>query len=190
MNMDGVSFLGWVHTIACTVALLAGAYVLLREKGTARHKQMGRIYFYALLVACLSIFGVYHFDIQFAPLKAGPGIFGLFHYENLATLVALLIAFFAASRQRRAFFAYAHPLAMLFTYYMLLGGLINELLVRVPVLRALALAGAPAGRNPAQTPLAVAAQWAAMLWFLGAVVWFAVQVARGRRRVSVLLPAE
>lgn len=183
MNMTGVSLLGWVHTAACTIALLAGAYVLVWEKGTARHKQMGRIYVYSLFVACIAIFGVYHFDIRFSPFKAGPGIFGLFHYENVAALAALLLAFFAASRQNRAFFAYAHPVAMLFTYYMLLGGLINELFVRVAPLRALAGATLPPGaRNPAQSAIVGTAQLAAMLWFLGAIVWFAMKVARSRRK--------
>ena len=142
---------------------------------------MGKIYVYTMLVATISIFFVYHFDIRFAPLKAGPGIFGLFHYENIATLVFLLLGFAAAPRQKNAFFAYAHPLSMLFTYYMLIGGLINELFVRVAFLRALAMAQLPAGaRNPAQSPLAGMIQMAALLWFLGALVWFIVKVARHR----------
>ena len=160
--------------------------MIVRTKGTPAHRQMGKIYVYTLLVATISIFFVYHFDIQFAPLKTGPGIFGLFHYENVVTLVFLLLGFVAASRQRHGFFAYAHPFCMLFTYYMLIAGLINELFVRVPVLRAFAMAQLPAGaRNPAQSPLVGMVQMVAMLWFFGALIWFGVKVARHRGSLRV-----
>jgi uncharacterized membrane protein len=184
MNMHGVSLIGWLHSITCTVALLAGGWNFLRPKGTATHRLVGRIYFYVMLFANLSVFAIYHFDIVFSkPVKFGPGHFGIFHWEAVATLIALLIGVFAASRQRRAFWAYAHPIAMLFTYYMLIGGLINELFVRVAVLRNFALAH---GRfNVAGSPIVGMAQFAAMLVFLVLLIYFPVKVALYRRRVSL-----
>jgi uncharacterized membrane protein len=184
MNMTGVSIIGWLHTLAATLAILVGAAVLFGTKGTARHRFFGRTYFYSMIAANLLSFGVYHFDIaRFVPFSAGPGVFGLFHWESVFTLAFLLLGFHAASRQRRAVWAYAHPISMLITYYMLIGGLVNEVFVRVPFVRDLALAGH--GGNPARTPLAGAAQGAAMLAFLAMLVYFIVKVALYRRTVRV-----
>ena len=51
MNMTGVSIPGWIHTIACTVALMAGAYVILGAKGTPLHRQVGRIFSAAMILS-------------------------------------------------------------------------------------------------------------------------------------------
>jgi uncharacterized membrane protein len=88
------------------IALALGAAVLLRAKGTPSHRRIGRLYFYTMLVATLSAFGICHFDIVFAPVRTGPGLFGLFHWEAVFTLAFLLLAFFAATRQQRALWAY------------------------------------------------------------------------------------
>jgi hypothetical protein len=44
----------------------------------------------------------------------------------------------AARRQRHGVWAYAHPVAMALSYYVVLGGLVNELFARVEALRPLA----------------------------------------------------
>jgi len=187
MNMTGVSLLGWIHTLACTLAILSGALVLLREKGTARHRRMGRIYLYAMLVALISSFGVYHFDVRsFVPFRGEKDVFGIFHWESVFTLFFLLLALFAASRQKRALWAYVHPVSMLITYYMLIGGLVNEVFVRVAFLRELALSEVHGAGNPVQTPIAGLTQMAALAGFLILLVMFVVQVARRRRRIRLL----
>lgn len=186
MNMTGVSIIGWLHTLAATFAILVGGALILGAKGTARHKFLGRTYFYTMIAANALSLGVYHFDIaRFVPFTAGPGVFGLFHWESVFTLTFLLLGFTAASRQRRAFWAYAHPVAMLVTYYMLIGGLVNELFVRVAVIRNLALAN-HAG-NPVRTPLAGEVQGAVMMIFLTLLVYFIAKVALSRRRTAIAL---
>jgi len=183
MNMDNVSLIGWLHTFASLLALGMGAFVLVRKKGTHLHKLIGRIYAGALLVAGFSAFAIYRFDIQFVPFKAGPNVFGLFHYETVFLLAFLFLALFTARRQRHAFSAYAHPFSMLVVYYMVVAGFINELFVRVAPLRRIAeaqLEGRAA--NVAQAPLARAFQYGARITFLLLIVWFMVAVARSRRR--------
>ena len=183
MNMTGVSPIGWLHTFASLVALAVGALVLMRTKGTDLHKLMGKIYAGAFLVAGFSAFGIYHFDIQFVPFKAGPGVFGLFHYETVVTLAFLFLALFTARRQRHAFSAYAHPVSMLVVYYNIVAALINEAVVRVAPLRRIAdsqIEGRAA--NVAQSPLARELHYVAQIGFLLLIVWFVVKVARSRRR--------
>jgi uncharacterized membrane protein len=193
MNMANVSLFGWIHTLASVLALAAGAFVLFRAKGTRLHRLFGKIYAGALLVAGFTVFRIYHFDIQFVPFKAGPDIFGLFHWQTVVTLVVLLLALFSARRQRQAFFAYAHPIAMLVTYYMVIAALVNELFVRVTPLRLFAegqLQGAAA--NPAQAPIARIVQMGARIGFLLLLVWFVAKVVRqrgARARGASLRPA-
>jgi uncharacterized membrane protein len=189
MNMTGVSVLGWLHTLACTVAIVVGAYMLAGPKGTALHRRTGRWYIYIMLVANISSFGVYHFDIsRFVPLAAGAGRFGLFHWESVFTLAFLLLAWFAASRQRRAAWAYVHPVSMLVTYYMLIGGLVNELFVRVEFLRNFARAQLHGTGSPGRFPPVVGdVQGVVMLVFMGLMIYFVTRVAlyrRGARAVA------
>lgn len=181
MNMTGVSIIGWLHTLAATLAILVGGVVLAGPKGTPRHRFFGRAYFYTMIAANVSSFGVYHFDIaRFVPFTAGAGIFGLFHWESVFTLAFLLLAFYAASRQRRALWAYAHPVSMLVTYYMLIGGLVNELFVRVAFIREFAMRQLHGEGNPVRAPIAGMVQGAVMLAFLVLLAVFVVQVARRR----------
>jgi len=185
MDMTNVSLVGWLHTLASLFALAAGAYVLVRAKGSAVHRLVGKVYVAAMVVAGITVFWIYKFDIQFVPFKVGPNIFGLFHYESVFTLVLVALAFLTASRQRLAFPAYAHPIAMVMSYYMLVAGLINELVVRVLPLRHIAEAQlAGAAMNVAQSPLARAIQMTNRLVFLLVLAWFIVKVALSRRRAA------
>ena len=185
MIMTGVSLIGWFHSLAATLSILVGGVVLFGTKGTARHRFFGKSYFVAMIAANISSFGVYHFDIaRFVPFQGGPGVFGLFHWESVFTLFFLVLGFAAASRQRRALFAYLHPVSMLITYYMLIGGLVNEVFVRVPFLRALALSGHTG--NPVRTPLAGMVQGSVMMIFLVMLVWFIAKVALYRRRAVAI----
>lgn len=185
MDMSHVSAIGWLHTLACVVALVVGGWVLLGAKGTAGHRARGRIYLGAAILANLLAFGVYRFDIQFFPPKTGPGILGLFHYEAAYTLVLLLAGWFAATRQRIAFFAYAHPVLMVMTYYMFVAGLINELFVRIAPLHQFAMSTAHAATfNVAMTPAARATQTTMRAVFALAILWHVVRVALRRRRLG------
>jgi uncharacterized membrane protein len=190
MNMTGVSLVGWLHTLVSTAAILIGGWMLIGPKGTALHRRMGRLYVYTMLAANLSAFGVYHFDIvHFVPFQGGPGIFGLFHWEAVFTLAFLLLGWFAAMRQSRAPWAYVHPLAMLVTYYMLIGGLVNELFVRVGFIRDTAMAQLHGAGNPVRAPIAGEVQGAVTIVFLILVVYFPIKVALYRRSLRATVPA-
>jgi uncharacterized membrane protein len=187
VDMTNVSLIGWIHTVASLLSLTAGACALVWTKGSSLHRLVGKVYVAAMFGAGITVFWIYKFDIQFVPFKMGPNIFGLFHYETVFTLALVAIAFFTASRQRRAFSAYAHPVAMVMSYYMLVSGLINEVFVRVLPLRQLAEAQLEyAGMNVAQSPLARGVQMANRLVFLLLLAWFVVRIARSRRRSAAV----
>lgn len=183
MLVSNMSIIGWLHSLACTLALVVGASNILLAKGTPRHRRAGRIYFYAMLAANLSAFGVYHFDIaHFRPLSAGANTFGIFHWEAVATLVLLGLGVYAAPRQSRALWAYTHPIAMMLTYYMLIGGLINELFSRVMALRGLAMAHAPRGTvTVASSPIVGMIHATTMLLFLAMILYFVIKTMLYRR---------
>ncbi len=48
------SFGGGVHAVAAVIAIIAGAFVLLRAKGAGWHRYWGRIYFAAMAVLLLA----------------------------------------------------------------------------------------------------------------------------------------
>lgn len=182
MNIANISFLGWIHTIACAAALFIGAYVLTAKKGTRLHRYWGSWYVGAMGVLNLSALAIYRFDIlPGATFKVGPGVFGLFHIESLIEIVIVALAFYSASRQKRAAWAYMHPQLMLLSFYLLIGGLINEAFVRVTWLHDIAMAVSPQAPNPATTLLAGRTQQISMLVWALFVIYFSIKVARSRR---------
>jgi uncharacterized membrane protein len=136
MQLSGISVIGWIHTLGCIAALLFGAMNLLAAKGTPRHKFRGLGYTLSMVVAMGLSLLIYRFDIPLVRgARPGPHVFGLFHWFTVFALFFTLLGYFAASRQGRGFWAYTHPVAMTLSYYLLIGGLINELFARVNLLR-------------------------------------------------------
>jgi hypothetical protein len=101
---------------------------------------------------------------------------------TVATLLATLLAVAGAVRQRRSrAWAHVHAQAMLFSYYMLVGGLINELVVRIVALHAFVMRTTPQAANPAfAAPTQMAQTLDTLLWLLLAVS-FAIQVEHRKR---------
>lgn len=171
MRIMDISILGWIHTLACIIALPAGFAVLAMVKGTPRHRRLGKWYLVAMAVGSVTSLGL------FAPI---PGIepgFNRFHWMALATLAALFVAYVGARRQHKALWAYLHPAGMVISYYMLIGALINEAFARADVLQVYA-----------GTRAAGLTQAANMMLFMGVLGYFAVRVALRRAR-SRAVPA-
>ena len=184
MRIDDISMIGWLHSAACMAALCAGPLVFALRKGTARHRLTGYWYAGAMVIANITALAL------FAPI-AGLPAFNMFHWMAIATLAMVGLGVWAARHQRTALGAYGHPIMMVLSFYMLVGGAINEAFSRIDPLRAAAFAGSPWAHNISQTRMAAAAQGTAMLVTLVMIIWFAIKVARSRtRRAPVLAPAE
>lgn len=183
MHMSEVSLIGWVHTIACIAALILGAWNVMAAKGTPTHKRCGTGYAASMVIAMTCSFAVYRFDLPVAPrLNSTMGGFGIFHWLSVAALVLTVIGYFGASRQQRGFWAYAHPVAMILSYYLLIGGLINELFVRVNALRPFAFVRVNGRMIFGSTPAVEISHHVNELATLCLLILFAVKVRRYRRQ--------
>ena len=98
-----------IHIAAATLALLGGALVLFRHKGTLSHKVLGRIWVGAMTVVALSSFWI--FEIR---QGAGPSFV---HLLSIWTLVSLALAVWFIRRGN----VRAHKGFMVGTYLGLIG---------------------------------------------------------------------
>lgn len=120
-----LTFTGWLHTLACVYALLIGARLLWRAKGGTAHRRNGQRYLLSMVVVNLTALGIYQI-----------GSFNVFHVLAIATLASVAIAFASARwRKPQRYWLRIHLSAIVFSYYQLIGGLVNEAFVRVPQLQ-------------------------------------------------------
>jgi hypothetical protein len=187
MRIDDISFIGWVHTLAYMVAMIVGAMQLVARKRTAAHTVRGETYFTAMVVA--NITAMVMFRVQDVFLRIGqPPVFhkgfGAFHWLAAVTLLLVLLGRVSASRQRHAFFAYAHPIFMILSYCILIGGALQELFLRVDLARQAALAISPGARNLAGYKLAYILYFSLEAILLAAMVTAVVHIRRFRRQFA------
>jgi len=124
MTLDLVP-LGWMHSLACLVALAAGAFIFATPKGTRRHQQLGRAYLASMLVLNLTALGIYQLGVFFFP-----------HVLAVVTLVLMAAGWGAARMIRRhVAWKHVHLSCMILTYYMLIGGGVNEVYLRIDALK-------------------------------------------------------
>jgi uncharacterized membrane protein len=186
MHVSDIVPAGWIHAVACLVALAAGAWNIALPKGTSTHRAMGRVYMTSMIVLNVSAFFIFSFDIaSFSPFRAGPHVFGLFHWFAVAALVLIAIGWYAARRQDRAFWAYVHPTMMLLSYYDLVGGGINDAFTRVNPLRAILVESAKSVGPHRQPPVIGMTQTLWMALIIVLLVYFVARVARLRRQSRI-----
>lgn len=78
-----------LHLAAAIASLLIGALVLMRRKGTASHKLLGRIWVALMLAVAVSSFWL---------LGLGKGSFSVIHLLSLWTLISLGLAIYFIRR--------------------------------------------------------------------------------------------
>lgn len=150
--------LGWVHFIASLAALAVGVLVLLRTKGTSAHKQSGRIYALALLVTSFTALGIYRL-----------GGFFFAHWFAVAAVIATLVGVAAVHfRVPRVGWMHLHLTCMLVGFYILVGGAVNEVFLRVNFLHRLV--------PNLSSPAIGATHFAVMLFFAGLIAYFNVAI--------------
>jgi uncharacterized membrane protein len=127
--------LGWIHTIAASTALVAGAAVLLTRKGTRRHRQVGWVYVASMLLLNGTALLIYRLFGRFGPFHVG-AIF------SFVTVVAGTAAALGARRARarrdpvaRARALERHYQWMTWSYVGLAAAAVSEIATRMPALR-------------------------------------------------------
>ena len=132
MNLDLVP-LGWIHSLACLVALAAGPVGFMTRKGSPQHVLIGQAYMVSMIALNLTALGVYRLGIFFFP-----------HWLAILTLV-LIAAGWGSARliRRHVAWRYVHLSSMIGSYYLLIGGGVNEVYLRVDAARDLLNAQGP-----------------------------------------------
>ena len=127
VNLDLLP-LGWVHFIASLIAVGVGAAILARPKGTPTHRLRGRIYAVAVLATSITALGIYRL-----------GVFFFAHWFGIAALIVIALGIMAAHfKVPLKGWMQLHLTCMLLSYYILIGGGVNEVFLRVTFLRRLA----------------------------------------------------
>jgi uncharacterized membrane protein len=126
MNLD-LYPIGWVHFAASLIALAAGAVVLVRPKGTPVHRLRGRVYVVTLVITSVTALFIYR-----------RGVFFFAHWFGVASLIVVALGFAAAHFKQPRGWMHLHLTCMIASYYMLIGGGVNEVFLRFDVLRRLA----------------------------------------------------
>ena len=119
--------LGAVHFISAIVALIFGAIVLSKPKGTAKHRRLGYIYFASMLALNLSA-------IPITNMTGSIGLFHLFVVISLPTTLAAL--YFPLFGRGNPNWKMHHFTYMFWSYVGLIAAFIAEGLVRLPILLA------------------------------------------------------
>lgn len=119
------AFISLLHTVTASVALPLGAFVLFGKKGSFLHKKLGRYYFISMLLANTSSLFIY---------KA----FGEWFFPHSLAVLTLLFLFLGYGVLLRKSFRYRlslHLTGMTVSYYLLIGGGINEAFLHLPMLK-------------------------------------------------------
>ena len=82
------SGIGLFHTIVATLAMIFGTIVLLRPKGTKRHRQLGYLYVVNMALMIISSFGIYNF-----------GGFSLFHGFSIVSTLSIVAGIYPAIKR-------------------------------------------------------------------------------------------
>ena len=162
MNLDPLP-LGWVHLVASLIALATGFLVLLRPKGTPVHKRRGRVYALTLVATSITALGIYRRGVFFFP-----------HWLAIAALIVVTVGVLAAHFKvpRRASL-HVHLTCLLTSLYLLVGGGVNEVFLRVDILRQLA--------PSLNSPIVGLTHLAVQVLFLTLIVYFNAMVLRRSR---------
>ena len=146
------TILSWTHTISASLSLVFGIIVLLGVKGSLKHMKIGIWYFYAMLVNNITaLFILNAFGKWFFP-----------HYLAIACLI-FVIPGIISIKLKHKYFLKVHIICMVLSFYLLIGGSINETFLHIPNLRPYIINN---------NPIVGIIHMFAMLFFIGVLVYY------------------
>jgi len=114
-----------LHVISASLSLIIGAIVLFGNKGDARHRKLGVWFFWLMIINNVTaLFIMKAFGKWFFP-----------HYLALAGLVFIIPGYIVTKFQTWKPWLRVHIICLVISYYLLIGGAINEFFLHVPPLR-------------------------------------------------------
>ncbi|MBT8062394.1 MAG: DUF2306 domain-containing protein [Xanthomonadales bacterium] len=112
-----MNYLGLAHFLTAVLAIVAGAVVVFRRKGTRFHKWCGRLYLLSMLTVNISALSIYRLW----------GHFGPFHIAAVISLATVIMGAQAAWRKKPArHWKVAHAYWMSWSYVGLLAAAVSE----------------------------------------------------------------
>lgn len=113
--------MGLLHVVLALVSLLSGTFVLLRRKGNATHRRLGRVYLFSMLG--LNLTALLNYELF--------GFFGPFHWMALISL-ASIVGGYLVVRRKRPGWKPAHAYFMTGAYVGLVAATVAEIASRIP----------------------------------------------------------
>ena len=147
------------HSVSASLSLIIGAMILFGVKGNLRHKNLGFWYFYLMLINNISALFIYN--------ATGKWFFP--HSLAVATLSFLIPGYLISKVKKFRYWQGIHIFCMVISYYMLIGGAINEAFLHIKPLRPLILAN---------SPVVGMVHFAAMLIFIALLIYFLIKYRR------------
>lgn len=112
-----------LHIATAVIAIVTGLFVLLRAKGTRRHRRFGYVYVISMVTLNLSSFFIFKLTGEFSP----------FHVAAFLSLATVIAGFLPVYRRRPAEgWLELHLQFMAWSYIGLLAAAASEIAVRVP----------------------------------------------------------
>jgi uncharacterized membrane protein len=140
------------HIFSAGLSLIIGAFVLMNAKGTRRHKNAGTLYFWLMLLSSITALFIYNVNGEwFFP-----------HTLAVATLPVLAAGYWAGRTKK---YLRIHIACMVISYYLLIGGAINEAYMRIAWLQ-------PFNNKAAFGATHLAAQFV----FIGMLIYYLISV--------------
>ena len=161
-----LALLGWIHTLACLVAMAAFVPAMFTRKGSRRHRASGKAYALAYVVLSITSLGIYSQQRFWFP-----------HWLALAGLVVLAAGYLAV-RVKPKGWRYVHLIAMLLSAYNLFGGAVNEAFLRIGPLREIA------GPNIIASPVVGMTHGVVMMAFSALILFYVIASLANQRPIQ------
>lgn len=115
---------GWIHTIAAIIALLTGTLILAKTKGTAFHKNIGKIYGINMIIVCITAFMIYRVHRTI----------GILHFFAFLSTITLLLGMLPLYRKSIQNPVVKHLAWMYWSVIGLYSAFVAEVLTRLPMI--------------------------------------------------------
>lgn len=113
---------GLIHLVSSFIALVTGLYVLVAQKGTKSHKQIGYIYALAMLLVNLTAFMIYRLY----------GKFGIFHGFAVLSSITLFAGLYPVITKKSKDYLIKHFRSMYWSVIGLYCAFMAEIFSRLP----------------------------------------------------------
>jgi uncharacterized membrane protein len=111
-----------VQVICSVFALAIGLPILVAKKGDKAHAERGRMFVIAMVILNVTALFIYRFDEFFPP-----------HWFAVLSLAVILAVFWLARHKPFRNWQRGHIFCMVFSYYLLLAGGVNEAFLQLSI---------------------------------------------------------